>query len=727
MQVTWTDPLALDTETALIAAGLLAPPLAVSATADSLTNATGLWSPCDPADAATVAEYLATRCIVGANFAYDAGVYMAHDPGLIPVILDAYDAGRVRDVQHDQRLLDIAAGHLDGYTYTDAKGKKTTVKYYYSLDALNTRYGFDSLDKDTWRLRYGEFIGVPLSQWPAGALDYPAQDAIATLQVHFAQDAVLADTPYQGRRDVFIRESCAQARAALALQLMSCYGVHTDPVHTDRVIAFITEAADRARDVCLKGGILRASGSRNMSLVRDRVLAAYADRPILITEAGNKAIDADPKKTIRLTLDEIKARGLEKYVSTDGDVLSGSGDPVLEACQMYGSAATRLKKAGTLRAGTRGGKPLQTRYDVLKDTGRTSSKAPGGTMIGDNFQNFARASAYGRLEADGWNLYATPTSKFRLAGPFPDRVTAIRAADAIDVRGCFTAEACSPDPDIDPGVLSSVDYPSMELHTWAQTCLRALGFSRMAEVLNAGKDPHLLFAAERLLKSGALDYAAAEKLLKAKDPDVDFARQFAKVPNYGLPGMLGPATFVEYAASNGFRISLEYSEFVHGAWREMWDEAVPFFDWVKSHKDPVTDECVMSLQVSGRTRGGMTVPACANYGFQGPGADMAKSAGLVLWRECLTGKTRDGKESPLYGSKPLLFLHDEYLMWHPTDVKHDAANRFAQVMFDASGPFIPDVPFKREKVEPALMHRWHKGAKAVYVNGRLEPWEPVYV
>lgn len=715
----WSDPLSVDTETALIACGLLAPPLAVTATADSVSSMTGLYAPGDPA----VRDLLATRCIVGANFAYDAGVYMAHDPDLIEILFDAYDADRVRDVQHDQRLLDIAEGCLDGYWTNPIKGRPVYVKYTYSLDALYQRYGYPPLDKDTWRLRYGELIGVPLEQWPEGALEYPAQDAIATLQVHLDQTACLEPngrrSPYAGQPDVFVRESCAQARAALALHLMSCWGMYTDPVHVDRVIAFVEAAAARARTVCDAGGILTPTGNRRMALIRDRVLTAYADRPILITEAGNKAIGADPKKTIRLPLADIRSRNLEKYVSTDGDVLTGSGDAVLEAVQMYGSASTRLKKATTLRRGAYGGgTPLQTRFDVLKETGRTSSKAPGGTMIGDNFQNFARASAYPRKDADGWGLYATPTSRFRLAGPYPTRAEAARVADSIDIRGAFVA---------DPGmVLCSVDYPSAELNMWAQHCVRHLGYSRMAETLNAGRDPHLLLACERLLKSGAIDYDTADARLAAKDTEVSDARQFAKVPNYGLLGLLGPETFIEYAAGQGYVLSLEYAQYVHKAHHETWDEFPAFMRWVKERDTGAG--VTIQLDVSGRIRGGATVPAGCNYTFQGPAADMAKLAGARLWRECLTGRTWDTrKESPLYGSKPLLFLHDEYLMMHPIDVQHDAGKRFEQIMYDSSTPYLPDVPFKRDRVEAALMHRWHKSAKAVYdSNGHLVEWKPEY-
>ncbi len=699
MTTTWSDPIALDTETDLIAAGLLAPPIACTSAADSVTSKSAIYAPGDPA----VRTLLESRCIVGANVAYDAGVWIASDPALVEPVFDAYRDGRIRDIQLDQRLLDIADGRLDGYWRPG--NPPAYIRYSYSLDALHQRLcGAPPLDKDTWRLRYGELIGVPLTEWPEGALQYPQDDAVATLNVHLAQDS--ADDALA--QHATLADSANQARAAFALHLMSCWGLHADAAHADRVIAFVTEAAERARTVCEAGGVLK-SGRRSMAAIRDRVIAAYANRPILLTDAGVKAIGGDARKTVRLPLAEIRAKGLEKYVSTDGDVCTTSGDPVLEAVQMYGSAATRLKKATTLRRGA--SIPLQTRFDVLKETGRTSSKAPSAPLVGDNFQNFARASAYPRADADGtWGLYATPTSRFRLAGPYPTRAAAQRVADSVDVRGCIIPE---------PGyVLCSVDYASAEAHTWAQVCLWALGESRMADTLNSGKDPHLLFAAEALLSGHTYDSALAR--YTAKDPAVADARQFAKVPNYGLPGMLGPATFVEYAAGYGYAISMERSEFVHSAWRDTWHEARPYFDWVKSHSDG--DTCTLTQFVSGRVRGGCSVPAASNSFFQGLAADGAKSALLPLWRECMLGRMPTGEESPLLGTKPLLFAHDEVIAAVPVDVAHDAAYRMTTIMVDCFNRYTPDVPVH---AEPALMTRWHKSAKAVFDGaGRLVPWQP---
>ena len=45
------------------------------------------------------------------------------------------------------------------------------------------------LDKDTWRLRYGEFLDIPLDKWPEGAKTYPLIDAEVTYQIWEIQEA----------------------------------------------------------------------------------------------------------------------------------------------------------------------------------------------------------------------------------------------------------------------------------------------------------------------------------------------------------------------------------------------------------------------------------------------------------------------------------------------------------------------------------------------------------
>ena len=93
----------------------------------------------------------------------------------------------------------------------------------------------------------------------------------------------------------------------------------------------------------------------------------------------------------------------------------------------------------------------------------------------------------------------------------------------------------------------------------------------------------------------------------------------------------------------------------------------------------------------------------------------------ALWnvsRECYLDK-----KSPLYGSRPVLFLHDEIITEVPDDPDRAdaAAKRQTKIMIDSMQEYIKDVNIS---AGPCLMRRWYKSAKSVYdKKGRIIPWE----
>ena len=686
---------AADTETALIQIALSAPPLACTSYATD-GGASGI---ADHSDQQIVAWILAHPAIVGANIAYDMGVWLAEFPELGRAIFDAYADGRVSDILLNQLLIDIARGRTP-----QPQG----------LDALHQKYGGAPLDKNTWRLRYGQLRGIPIETWDPGARKYSIDDSIATLFVDEKQRAAFGQ---------YLDDGPAQASAAFALHLMSAHGLRTDAEHCDRVIAYVQRVIDRAKKTADAAGYLKPDGGRTMARIKADVVKAYRDgvrdakgneispggRLVPLSETGaKKAAEAlhERRPVWRLEWSDIVRLGLEKYISTDEETCGGSGDPNLEAVQIYGTASTRIKKVQTLRLGAL--YPLQTRYDVIKETGRTSSRKPSPPLVGDNFQNFPRASGYPRQsKVDGkWYLYNSPAGNFAAAGPFDQKKHAEEYARLVDVRGCVVPR---------PGfVLCSVDYDGAELHTLAQVCLWVLGYSRLAEVLNAGQDPHLLLGAERLLES-PIGYAEAVKRLKAGDSAVKEARQTAKVPNFGLPGGLGAATLIDYAKAYGVRLTLAQAYALIAAWKQQWPEMEDYFAWVNGQ---LHDGIGTATQfISNRVRGNIWYTVMCNGYFQGLAADGAKSALLPLARECYIER-----DSPLYGSRPILFIHDEVIAELPEETAHLAAPRMAQIMVERFNRYTPDVPVT---AEPALMRRWDKNAKAVYDGGKkLIPWEP---
>ena len=110
--------------------------------------------------------------------------------------------------------------------------------------------------------------------------------------------------------------------------------------------------------------------------------------------------------------------------------------------------------------------------------------------------------------------------------------------------------------------------------------------------------------------------------------------------------------------------------------------------------------------------------------FQGRAADGAKRAGWYIAKECyLHDPYRDGSgPTPLFGARPVLFVHDEFILEVPVATAHEATMRLSEIMVAGMREVVPDV---KVGTEYAIASRWYKGAEAAYdENKRLIPWEP---
>jgi hypothetical protein len=306
------------------------------------------------------------------------------------------------------------------------------------------------------------------------------------------------------------------------------------------------------------------------------------------------------------------------------------------------------------------------------------------------------------------------------------------------VRPCFVSR---------PGtVWSSVDFAAVEMSTLAQVCLWTVGESKLAEAINADLDPHSIIGADLL----GITYEEFFPLRKGKYAQV---RQAGKAADFGFPGMMGEATFVvsknkekEDDGRGGERpVSvcrwihhdencrsemvrqwnkkdldaplckrcLETAAILRPAFTTRWTEIKPYWRWVTSSMGHTER---LEQFVSKRVRGGLSGPAGANTLFQGLAADGAKAAIIAMTKEMYLDR-----QSPLFGSRLLIFAHDETMIEIPEEKAHEAAHRQAEIMIESMRKYTPDVKIK---AEPALMRRWYKEAEPVYVNGRLVCWEP---
>jgi len=653
--------IAIDSETKLFSAGCLAPPLVcVSACNDAFE--TSLYHQLDKNCEDFLYHSFRNEHIVGQNFAYDTCVFAARYPALLADIFAAYFDGRIVDTRLDQRLIDLAQGQLNGYR--DSKG--VYHKFLYSLNALSQRHGFGEMEKDEYRMRYGEWIDLPLSQWVEGAKKYALDDALRTRQVHGAQ------TQYS----YWLKDSAAQARAAFALQLMSCRGIVTDRRACESFIEATKKEIETAKKLLLEHKILRDTGSKDTKAAKRFMLQSLIDltnEPVSVEQLENEV-------KIQCELIDIKAQKFPPQmievldievpitktggIRLDAEACRDSGSPVLKAYATFTSANTLMEKAETLLMGTQ--VPLQTSFEVLLETGRISSRAPSKPLIGDNFLN-------------------------------------IRTAPGL--RECMVPRKGF--------VWCSIDGNYAELCAWSQIQHWLFGGSKMGDAINAKQDPHCILGADLM----GIEYE--EMVAHKKEGEYAKHRQLAKIGDFGYLANMGPkklaASVNKKAKTPADRLTVQLATVIKQKFIRAWD-AQPYFDW---GRDLTENTGFASLKqfVSERVRGNCNYTQLLNSPFQGLIADALKASLLPISHECYVVKS-----SPLYGSRILLHLYDEHILELREECAHEAAYRARDIMMEvANNQYLPDVNLSGE---PAISRCWTKGADTVFdSNGRLICWE----
>lgn len=619
---------------------------------------------------------------VNQSVSFDLACLCEAYPELFVDVFAMYEDGLVEDIRLRERLLDVARGSLGFWENKRNTTGKRVKKDYHLKDIVAARLGVE-LDKVTWRLGYRDLHDKPLSSWDLGAVQYAVDDVVCALDVYRHQRAeVLVDL---GSGEV--PNSVEQARAAWALDLMSYWGIRTERSAVAQLKDTLTGALAQLAAALRRVGFIRPNGTRDMKLIQgvlDDLRQSGVAVPV--TESGERLVAAGcevPAKYLSSS-----AEALESIMEQLGLAAPGDLDEALTLAQKLvqrervgpqehreGLAILSWyiatdKLLGTylppLELGTK--YPINCRYETLVETGRTSCSNP-------NLQNLPKAPG---------------------------------------VRECYVPR--------DGYLFATVDYEALELHTLAQACLVLLGRSALGEALNAGLDPHLMLAVDFLLE-GNLSYSDAKKIRKdEKHPlhkAVVHARNVAKAANFGLPGGLGAKTFVAFCKSSGITITQDEAKKLKAAWLKQWPEMREYFAKISADlttDDEGNDSAVVQQLYSARIRGKARYTAACNSYFQGLAADGAKEALFQLAKECYV------PSGLLYGSRCVVFVHDEVIMEHPIALAHERAFIQAEIMVKAMEKFTPDV---RIKAEPALMRRWYKSAAAKFdADQRLIPWEP---
>ena len=558
--------------------------------------------------------------------------------------------------------------------------------------------------------------------WPRQAYDYAARDPLIDRGIYRGQAAQAVVT--FGAAE--IPDEVARPISALMLHMSASRGLRTDGERAHRAGRSLDRAIERLRGVLVAEGLMRrkvihlgkpaerVEHSKDTKALHRRIEAA-------LTAAGVEVPRTAPT-----------AKFPHGQVATDKEVMQLAElavDPGLRALVAF-NAVEKLRETyvrplevecGAANDGWCGlDRPMSWRYDVLKNTGRTSAGKTRYAVLrdgqvaqerdGNNVQNYTTPDMmlakardvlavvghsepgdgeydddFARAVADAVADGATPpraVDEYKLP---PEDFRARREvlwAGRHDVRSMVVAR--------DGYLLVNRDYSGIEMVTLAQC--QVVHFARevtLAKILNdmtvreydvlgklvkvEGTDPHLYVGvlAHEVLWGEALSYEqlvltrlVADAKKKRGEPLTPLerrvleTRKLCKVINFGFLGGMGARTFVQYVWQRvRVRLTVQQAQRLKQAWYVALPEMPEWFAFIGHEVEQ--DAPVVQLG-SGRVRGGCTFTQNANTRFQGLAADGALNALFKIWRACLTDPT-----SPLYGARPLVFEHDAFLVEVP--------------------------------------------------------------
>lgn len=727
------ESLAFDTETYLFGPGNLAPKPVCASFYDGSQGWFERFENDHNADCAeeTIEGILRPGVTVDvANGAYDWAVVSRRMPQLLKRIFEKYERGEVFDVLIAAALDAIAHGRMTEGMLLDREGRPLRVggdtgpvaKRFSLSNVVWLWLGrADAKAHDEFRLSYGELDALPTEQWPEPARLYPVDDARNTYE---AARAMKGRTSVPGAEnigqigavyadEVPLLPDCTwqtfQARAAFAMHLGSVWGFRVSGPRLTAVMDKVNKTLEVDTKKFREWGFIKThdpaqkdlrpaqrsagyvppgdDGKENRRTIKREVALAYGADPFgecpkckgtgkALSEITGKPINCDTCDATGLELPLTVPRTPSDGIATDRDTLDGTGNERLEAWAEAGKNDKMRETYGPwLAQGV--DKPINVRSNVLVASGRCSY--------------------------DGLVQLIPPMAR-----------------ETIEAR---------------PGhVFVSVDYPSLELCTLAQVTYWLFGESRMRDVINATRDPGALHTEFGALMAGiGPEKMAAFKVAAEDKASKEYKFRFmAKAANFGFPGGMGPAKLVLAKRKEGlfFCVAsgmneecapgvmewrgktlqkptcpdcLEIAARLREDWYKAWPEIKPYFDWVSGLPGIEDGHGRITTPGTGFVRGGLTFSAAANHSFQHLGSMAAKHAAWLISKECYTDPT-----SQLWGTRPLILVHDEIFAETPRVGMLAAGKRIAELMHVGIKTFCPDI--EAPEPEPAFMYHWYKRA-----------------
>lgn len=742
---------ACDSETFLITPTCLAPPL-VCVSHAAPGEQPGIFT--HDLALPILRDWFENQTLVLHNVAFDLAVFAAEFPVLTSPIWRSLAEGRVHDTMLREKLRDIALGEFRWRHLPDGSSERVN----YALgDVAKRRLGhFMAKGEDTWRMRYRELHGVPLVQWPGDAIGYSVRDSTETWGVFEKQEierqriieqtrgralpiVTFGPVDWSGGLDILANEAW-QVRHAWWMHLMACWGMPLDPKRVNALEDAVLEERGLLEQILIGEGLLRVERYMRDDPKKNR-LAGDLKKITRDTKAAKALMEevcTDLEIPVRMT--KGGADGANPQVCLNAEACEDTGDEILQAYADYTALTNVLGK--DIRA-MRGGGPvtvdqegqilclprIHARFDSLIASGRS---ACGGAMI----------------EGTGKNVRGFNLQNLRVDG---------------ETRHCFVPP---------PGqAFCVIDLKAAELYAVAELCIRLFGFSRLAEYLNKGDDPHVALASTVTHK----DYAEILTAVAADAPWAVRSRKVGKHSNYGFWGGMREKKFIKLVQklTNHKRPerSTETGEVIEqgcipGACHAKCGKIILTENEAHAYREGflgLLPEAGMYLAMfekicrggrsssllqyrSNRLRGQIPYPELCNGGFQSCIADLMKEAGWYLSREMYDpecpgvpdhARGRNG-EALLFGSRIVNFPHDEFICLIPLDaLSHERAMRIREIVLGVGKQWLPNVP---PTGDVYLASYWSKHAKPVYscsrcgaksgqerckqcgISGRLVPW-----
>ena len=249
-------------------------------------------------------------------------------------VFDALGSGRIVCTQIQARLYDCATRGI------------ANIKGWYSLAKSVERHAGIHVEKeDTWRLRYGELIDIPIDQWPEEARSYAIDDAKFHLLLHnrLNEKMTLPDLERQTAYDFWLGEASSHGMA----------------VDSSRALDFVKLAIQKTEEYSIQLsalGLLEIKGDKRtlkQEPLRAMVAEAYA-------RSGREAPRTKPTKA--------HPKG---QIKADSSTLQSVADDTLAVVSDYKRWSDVLSKDAKILA-----RKFARPYYGLANSGRTTASNP---------------------------------------------------------------------------------------------------------------------------------------------------------------------------------------------------------------------------------------------------------------------------------------------------------------------------------------------------------------